>query len=109
MPLSRVRNRAGRAVGYRRVVQPSILHPAHHRAAPDPDAARAGGLRSAGLDARAGSVQSQADSDDGRLLAGRKVLVVGDLGLDEYVTGRTVRISREAPVLILDVVERPDR
>ncbi len=30
-----------------------------------------------------------------------RVLVVGDLTLDEFVTGRTERISREAPVLIL--------
>ncbi|MFQ3680493.1 MAG: PfkB family carbohydrate kinase [Pseudanabaenaceae cyanobacterium] len=32
---------------------------------------------------------------------GVRVLVVGDLTLDEFVTGRTERISREAPVLIL--------
>jgi rfaE bifunctional protein kinase chain/domain len=32
---------------------------------------------------------------------GKKVLVVGDLMLDEYVYGSTDRISREAPVLIL--------
>ncbi len=31
----------------------------------------------------------------------KRVLVVGDLMLDEYVYGRTDRISREAPVLIL--------
>jgi rfaE bifunctional protein kinase chain/domain len=33
--------------------------------------------------------------------SGKRVLVVGDLMLDEYVYGRTDRISREAPVLIL--------
>lgn len=33
---------------------------------------------------------------------GRNVLVVGDLMLDEYIYGSTDRISREAPVLILD-------
>jgi rfaE bifunctional protein kinase chain/domain len=55
------------------------------------------------------NVQSQTDRDDVRQLAGRRVLVVGDLVLDEYVTGRPARISREAPVLILDVVEREDR
>jgi rfaE bifunctional protein kinase chain/domain len=55
------------------------------------------------------SVQAQADRDDVRRLADRRVLVVGDLVLDEYVTGRPARISREAPVLILDVVEREDR
>ena len=30
-----------------------------------------------------------------------KVLVVGDLGLDEFLTGRVERLSREAPVLII--------
>ena len=38
--------------------------------------------------------------------AGRKVAVVGDLILDEYVFGRPARISREAPVLILRFTER---
>lgn len=42
-------------------------------------------------------------------LAGRRVLVVGDLVLDEYVTGRMTRISREAPVPILEVLEREER
>jgi rfaE bifunctional protein kinase chain/domain len=42
-------------------------------------------------------------------LAGRRVLVVGDLVLDEYVTGRMTRISREAPVPIVEVVESEDR
>jgi rfaE bifunctional protein kinase chain/domain len=30
-----------------------------------------------------------------------KVLVIGDLGLDEFLTGQVERISREAPVLII--------
>ena len=47
--------------------------------------------------------------EDVRKLAGRRVLVVGDLVLDEYVTGRMTRISREAPVPIVEVVEREDR
>ncbi|BAC90582.1 bifunctional heptose 7-phosphate kinase/heptose 1-phosphate adenyltransferase [Gloeobacter violaceus] len=34
-------------------------------------------------------------------LAGRRVLVVGDLTLDEFMTGLAERISREGPVLIL--------
>jgi rfaE bifunctional protein kinase chain/domain len=38
--------------------------------------------------------------------AGRTVVVVGDLILDEYVFGRPGRISREAPVLILRFTER---
>ena len=37
-----------------------------------------------------------------REFRGKKVLVVGDLMLDEYVYGSTDRISREAPVLILN-------
>jgi rfaE bifunctional protein kinase chain/domain len=49
------------------------------------------------------------DLQDVRKLAGRRVLVVGDLVLDEYVTGRMTRISREAPVPIVEVVEREDR
>jgi D-glycero-beta-D-manno-heptose-7-phosphate kinase len=47
--------------------------------------------------------------DDVQRLADRRVLVVGDLVLDEYVTGRMTRISREAPVPIVEVVEREDR
>jgi rfaE bifunctional protein kinase chain/domain len=43
------------------------------------------------------------------LLAGHRILVVGDLVLDEYLTGRPSRISREAPVLVLDEVERECR
>ena len=49
------------------------------------------------------------DLADIRKLAGRRVLVVGDLVLDEYVTGRMTRISREAPVPILEVQQREDR
>lgn len=33
---------------------------------------------------------------------GKRVLVVGDLFLDEYIAGRPTRISREAPVLVLE-------
>jgi rfaE bifunctional protein kinase chain/domain len=35
-------------------------------------------------------------------LSGRKVVVVGDAVADEFVYGRVARISREAPVLILE-------
>jgi D-glycero-beta-D-manno-heptose-7-phosphate kinase len=42
-------------------------------------------------------------------LAGRRVLVVGDLVLDEYLTGTPARVSREAPVLELDELEREYR
>lgn len=34
-----------------------------------------------------------------------RILVVGDLMLDEYVWGRTERISPEAPVQVVDVIE----
>ncbi|MCC7372408.1 MAG: bifunctional hydroxymethylpyrimidine kinase/phosphomethylpyrimidine kinase [Chloroflexi bacterium] len=37
---------------------------------------------------------------------GRKILVVGDLVLDEYLLGRASRLSREAPVPVLELVER---
>ena len=48
-------------------------------------------------------------AEDVARLAGRRVLVVGDLVLDEYVTGRMTRISREAPVPIVEVIDREDR
>src|SRR4051812_34205249 len=38
--------------------------------------------------------------------ANRRVLVVGDLVLDEYLVGRAARLSREAPVPVLELVER---
>ncbi|MGE5175022.1 MAG: bifunctional heptose 7-phosphate kinase/heptose 1-phosphate adenyltransferase [Hyphomicrobiales bacterium] len=40
-----------------------------------------------------------------RAIAGRTVAVIGDLVLDRYWVGRSSRISREAPVLILDFEE----
>ncbi len=42
-------------------------------------------------------------------LAGQRVLVVGDLVLDEYITGIPARVSREAPVLELDEQAREYR
>jgi rfaE bifunctional protein kinase chain/domain len=36
-------------------------------------------------------------------LSGKKILIVGDLGLDEYILGEVRRISPEAPVPVLDV------
>jgi rfaE bifunctional protein kinase chain/domain len=42
-------------------------------------------------------------------LDGARVLVVGDLVLDEYLVGRPGRISREAPVLVLEFAERMTR
>ena len=37
---------------------------------------------------------------------GKRVVVVGDLFLDEYLVGRPARISREAPVLVLEFERR---
>jgi D-glycero-beta-D-manno-heptose-7-phosphate kinase len=48
-------------------------------------------------------------ADEVRRLAGHRVLVVGDLVLDEYVTGRPARLSREAPVMVLELQEQEDR
>jgi len=48
-------------------------------------------------------------ADEVRGLAGRRVLVLGDLVLDEYITGRPARLSREAPVMILELTEEEDR
>lgn len=39
-------------------------------------------------------------------LAGWRVLVVGDLTLDEYLFGKATRLSREAPIPVLELVER---
>ena len=39
-------------------------------------------------------------------LAGRTILVVGDVMLDEYITGRPTRMSREAPVPVLELESR---
>jgi D-beta-D-heptose 7-phosphate kinase/D-beta-D-heptose 1-phosphate adenosyltransferase len=41
--------------------------------------------------------------------AGRRVLLVGDFMLDRYIFGDAERISPEAPVPVLRVVERQDR
>ncbi|MGE3974413.1 MAG: bifunctional heptose 7-phosphate kinase/heptose 1-phosphate adenyltransferase [Bdellovibrionales bacterium] len=38
-------------------------------------------------------------------MKGRKMIIVGDSGLDEYVFGRVRRISPEAPVPIVEVVD----
>ncbi len=41
-----------------------------------------------------------------RSWAGQRVLVVGDVCLDEYLFGRPVRLSREAPVPVLEFTRR---
>lgn len=37
------------------------------------------------------------------LFAGKKILILGDIGLDEYIMGEVRRISPEAPVPVLEV------
>lgn len=39
-------------------------------------------------------------------LAGRRILVIGDLTLDEYLYGRATRLSREAPIPVLELLRR---
>ncbi|MBC7260934.1 MAG: hypothetical protein H5T63_02885, partial [Chloroflexi bacterium] len=39
-------------------------------------------------------------------LAGHNVLVIGDLFLDEYVLGQATRLSREAPIPVLEFLRR---
>ena len=36
-------------------------------------------------------------------LANLQVLVIGDVALDEYITGRVMRVSREAPIPVLEL------
>ncbi len=42
-------------------------------------------------------------------MPGRKLFVIGDLYLDHYIFGSPQRVSREAPVLVLDEERREDR
>jgi rfaE bifunctional protein kinase chain/domain len=42
-------------------------------------------------------------------LSGKKILIIGDVGLDEYVIGQVRRISPEAPVPIVEVSEEDKR
>lgn len=44
-----------------------------------------------------------------RWIGGRRVLVVGDVYLDHSIFGRATRISREAPVMVLEEERREDR
>lgn len=50
--------------------------------------------------ARGKSGQSLVDSLPG--LKGKRVVVVGDVFLDEYIVGRATRLSREAPIPVLE-------
>ena len=42
-------------------------------------------------------------------LKGREVLIIGDVGLDEYVLGQVRRISPEAPVPVVEVQREESR
>ncbi|MGZ3775564.1 MAG: D-glycero-beta-D-manno-heptose-7-phosphate kinase [Pseudobdellovibrionaceae bacterium] len=44
-----------------------------------------------------------------QFLKGKKILIIGDVGLDEYVLGQVRRISPEAPVPVLEVEEEDMR
>jgi D-glycero-beta-D-manno-heptose-7-phosphate kinase len=58
---------------------------------------------------------SPVDAETGQLLGllrqlgGQRVLVAGDVYLDHWVFGRPSRISREAPIMVLDEERREDR
>ena len=39
-------------------------------------------------------------------LAAKRVLVIGDIFLDEYITGQATRLSREAPIPVLEFAGR---
>lgn len=43
------------------------------------------------------------------LLSSKKILIVGDVGLDEYIIGNVKRISPEAPVPVMDVESEEKR
>lgn len=42
-------------------------------------------------------------------IRGRRILVVGDLYLDAYIFGRPSRVSREAPIMVLEETRREER
>ncbi|WP_298821332.1 bifunctional heptose 7-phosphate kinase/heptose 1-phosphate adenyltransferase [Chloroflexus sp.] len=43
---------------------------------------------------------------DPSILAGKRIVVVGDITLDEYLYGRATRLSREAPIPVLEFLRR---
>ncbi len=60
-------------------------------------------------DSPAGAAAPQPANDPKSLvarLAGQRVLVLGDLFLDEYLEGKTERLSREAPVPVVELSRR---
>jgi len=56
-----------------------------------------------------GPQEKQTLLDQIALFKGRKILIIGDVGLDEYVMGNVRRISPEAPVPVLEVEEEDKR
>jgi rfaE bifunctional protein kinase chain/domain len=44
--------------------------------------------------------------DSIELLSQRRVLVIGDISLDEYLYGKATRLSREAPIPVLELLRR---
>lgn len=61
------------------------------------------------IQAQAGPKERQGLLEALPRLKGRRVLIVGDVGIDEYVMGSVRRISPEAPVPILDVESEDKR
>src|SRR5438067_8915630 len=53
-------------------------------------------------------MQSDRYAEIVRRFAGRRLVVFGDLMMDEYLWGRATRISPESPVMVVDV-ERETR
>ncbi|MBX2988724.1 MAG: D-glycero-beta-D-manno-heptose-7-phosphate kinase [Bdellovibrionaceae bacterium] len=61
------------------------------------------------IQAQAGPAEKKQLIDSLPRLKGKKVLIVGDVGLDEYVLGHVRRISPEAPVPVLEVESEDKR
>lgn len=61
------------------------------------------------VQAKAGPAEKKTLIDSLPRMKGKKILIVGDIGLDEYVLGSVRRISPEAPVPILEVESEDKR
>lgn len=59
--------------------------------------------------AHAGEKEKKNLIENLKLLQGKKILIVGDVGLDEYLMGQVRRISPEAPVPVLEVDQEDNR
>ncbi len=60
-------------------------------------------------ESKAGPAEKKLLTEKLQLFKGKKVLIVGDVGLDEYLMGEVRRISPEAPVPILEVEKEDSR